>query len=142
MKQKFSTHWISSSQPRKQRKYAANAPLHLKVKKMSVALSKELREKYSKRSIGVRKGDSVRIVKGKFKKKEGKVSEVSLKKMKIYVEGIQVKKQDGSKSNVPFRPSNVKIIELNLDDKKRSAKLENKMKKEKSENKPKTEAKK
>ena len=123
MKQKFSTSWNSSKQPRKQRKYLANAPLHIKRKMLSVNLSKELRVKHGKRNVPVVKGDKVKIMRGKFKKKQGKVVEVKTKMMKIYVEGIQVKKQEGSKVNVPMRASNLQIVELNLNDKKRMAKL-------------------
>ena len=43
---------------------------------------------------------------------------------KITIEGIQVKKLDGSKVNVNLRPSNLQIIELNLEDKKRLNKKE------------------
>jgi len=42
MKQKFSTTWKASKQPRKQRKYSANAPLHIKRKMLSANLSKTL----------------------------------------------------------------------------------------------------
>jgi hypothetical protein len=35
------------------------------------------------------------------------------------MEGIQVKKQDGSKANIKLQPSNLQIIELNIEDKKR-----------------------
>ena len=123
MKKHFSVSWKASKQPRKQRKYLANAPLHIKKKFINVNLSKELRKKYGKRNIGLRKNDKVKIMKGKFKKKTGKVLIIKLKRGKIYIEGIQVKKQDGSKVNVPLRPSNLQIIELNLDDKKRMKKL-------------------
>ena len=116
---KFSLSWKASSKPKKQRKYKANAPLHLKRKLLSCNLSKELRKKYLIRNVPVRKGDTVKILRGKFKKKEGKVTEVFLKLSKIVVEGIQVKKQDGSKANIKLQPSNVQIINLNLDDKKR-----------------------
>jgi large subunit ribosomal protein L24 len=129
MKQKFSTFWKSSKQPRKQRKYIANAPLHLKRKLLSVNLSKELRKKYGKRNIVLRKGDKVKIMRGKFKKKQGKVIEVHIKRQKIILEGIQVKKQDGSKANVPLRASNLQIIELNLDDKKRMKSIKQESKK-------------
>jgi len=129
MKKKFSTSWKSSKQPRKQRKYTANAPLHIKKKLVSVNLSKDLRKKYGKRNIPVRKNDIVRIMKGKFKKKKGKVSEVKLKKSKIIIEGIQVKKQDGSKVNFPMKASNLQIIELYLEDKKRTKKLGTEVKK-------------
>jgi large subunit ribosomal protein L24 len=119
MKKQFSTAWKASSQPRKQRKYLAKAPLHIKRKFLNVNLSKDLRKKYGMRNISVRKGDIVKIMKGKFKKKTGKILEVKTKKAKVYVEGMQVKKLDGSKVNIPFRTSNLQIIELNSEDKKR-----------------------
>tara|TARA_Y100000310_G_scaffold319814_1_gene375567 strand:+ start:1808 stop:2254 length:447 start_codon:yes stop_codon:yes gene_type:complete len=119
MKNKFSKSWKSSKQPRKQRKYLANAPLHIKKKFLSVNLSKDLRKKHGKRNISIRKGDTIKVMRGKFKKKQGKITEVNTKTSKISIEGIQVKKQDGSKVNVKLRPSNLQVIELNLEDKKR-----------------------
>lgn len=119
MKSKFSKHWKSSKQPRKKRKYIANAPLHIKRKFLRVNLLKELREKVGQRNIGIRKGDKIKILRGKNKGKTGKIVVVDTKKTRVYVEGIQIKKQDGSKTNIPLRPSNLQIIELNEDDKKR-----------------------
>lgn len=124
MKKKFSTKWKASSQPRKQRKYRANAPLHLKKKLVSANLSKELRKKHGKRNIGIRKGDVVRIMRGKFKGKKGKITKVRLDISKVTIEGIQVKKQDGSKADIKLQPSNLQIIELNLEDRKRKIKRE------------------
>ena len=66
---KFSIHWKSSKRPGKQRKYRKNSELHLKKKFLSANLSKELRKKYGKRSMVVRKGDVVKICRGKFRKK-------------------------------------------------------------------------
>ncbi|MDP3992523.1 MAG: 50S ribosomal protein L24 [Candidatus Pacearchaeota archaeon] len=123
MKKHFSTHWKSSRKPRKQVKYAANAPLHLRRKFMSTNLSKELRKKYGKRNLPLRKGDAVKIMKGKFRKKTGKIIAVYTKKMKVEVEGMQIKKQDGSKANVKFNPSFLQITELNLEDRKRNEAL-------------------
>ena len=137
MKKKFSTAWKSSKQPRKQRKYVAKAPLHIKRKLLSVNLSKDLRKKYGKRNVVVKKGDTVKIMNGKFKKKTGKIIQVFTKKSKVTIEGIQVKKQDGSKVNVKLQPSNLQIIELNLTDNKRfsNKKTESKSNKENKENK-------
>ena len=112
MKQKFSTHWKGSKQPRKQRKYLANAPLHLRKKFVSINLSKELRKKIEKRNIPAKKGDKVKVFSGKFKGKTGKILIVNLKTSKIIVEDIQVKKQDGSKANFKLQPSNLQIVEL------------------------------
>lgn len=122
----FVKSWKSSRIPKKQRKYAAKAPLHIRKKFVSVNLSKELRKKYGKRNLPVRKGDNVKIMRGKFKNKKGKVLEVNLKKSKITVEGIQVRKQDGSNVNFKLKPSNLQITELMLDDKSRVKKLETK----------------
>ena len=120
MKTKFSRSWIKSKQPRKQRKYRSNAPLHVKQKFLHAHLSKELRKKYNKRSLAVRKGDSVKVMRGQFKDKTGKVDEVSVKKTQVYVNGIEFVKRDGTKSRYPLQPSNLIITELNMDDKIRS----------------------
>jgi large subunit ribosomal protein L24 len=119
MKRKFSISWNASRQPRKQRKYVFNAPLHIRHKLVSANLSKELRKKYGKRSFPLRKGDSVKIMVGEFKKKTGKIASVDLKRLRISIEGIQRTKKDGSKVNVWFDSSNLQIQELNLEDKKR-----------------------
>jgi len=119
MSKKFYNKWKASRQPKKQRKYLANAPLHIKRKFLSVNLSKDLRKKFGKRNLPLRKGDVVKIKKGKFKGKQGKIIEIRIKKEKIIVEGIQIKKRDGSKVNVRLRPQNLQIIELNTEDKKR-----------------------
>lgn len=90
---------------------------------LSSSLNKELREKYGKRSMPIRKGDGVVVMRGKFKKKKGKIAGVNLKKMKAAIEGIQRAKKDGTKVNVFFDPSKLQITELNLDDKERIKKL-------------------
>ncbi len=124
MKQNFSTSWKSSKQPRKQRKYIANAPLHTRRKFLSSTLSKELRKKYKGRSIPVRSGDKVKILRGQFKKKEGKVIKIDTKRLKVHIEAIQLVKKDGSKAFYPIHPSNLSILELNMEDKERKKSLE------------------
>ena len=143
MERKFSTSWKASSQPRKQRKYRANAPLHLRKEFVSINLSKELRKKIGKRNIPAKKGDKVKICVGKFKGKTGKIVTINLKTSKIVVEDIQVKKMDGSKANFKLQPSNLQIIELEerkLKPKKENVKKENQ--KNKTANKSKLEDKK
>ena len=127
MKRKFSTSWKKNRKPRKQRKYRHNAPLHIKQKFVRVHLSKELRKKYGKRSIGLRKGDKVKVMKGQFKKHTDKVDVVDLKRGKVYVVGIEVAKKDGTKTTHPIEPSNLMITELIIDDKMREKKLNTKV---------------
>ena len=120
MKTKFSSSWKKSKQPRKQRKYRYNAPLHVKQKFVSTHLSKDLRKKYKKRNVNLRKGDSVKVMRGQFKNKSGKVDEVDVKKTSVYVDGIETVKRDGTKSRYPIHPSNLIITEVNLEDKMRN----------------------
>ncbi len=120
MKQKFSNLWKASKQPRKQRKYLANAPLHTRHKFLSAHLSKELRKKHGKRNLPLRKGDEVLVMRGNFRKKRVKVASINLKKGKVTLENIQRTKKDGTKVNVYFHPSVLQIENLNLDDKERT----------------------
>lgn len=133
MKQKFVNSWVESVQPRKQRKYRYNAPLHTRHKFLSANLSKELRKKYGMRNIPLRKGDEVIVMRGKFAKKKGKILDVKLKRSKVTVEGINRKKTDGTKVNVYLDPSILQIISANADDSKRSKKMKVEKKIEKKE---------
>jgi len=130
----WSKDWNSSKNPSKQRKYRHKAPLHIKQKLMGVHLSLELRKKYGTRTITVRKGDEVKILRGQFRKKTGKVSEVKLKRGKVFVDGIEHVKKDGSKALYALNPTNLMITELILDDKKRKSKLVKEDKKESKKN--------
>ncbi len=122
----FKKSWKSSKQPKKQRKYRKNAPLHTRIKFMAAHLSKDLREKHCKRSISLRKGDKVKIMRGNFKGKTGVVERVVSKLEKVYLTGIEVIKKDGTKKLVPLMPSNLLITQLNIEDKKRKIKTEKK----------------
>ena len=124
----FSSAWRSSKNPGKQRKFVYKGALHVKQKMVNANLSKELRTKHGFRSLGIRKGDKVKVVRGQFRKHLGKVDRVDLKKTKIYVEGVELIKKDGTKTAYPIHPSNIMLIELNLDDKKRQKILERKKK--------------
>ena len=124
MKKKFSKKWLSSKQPRKQRKYRYNAPLHLRKKFISTHLSKQLQGLYKTRAFPLRKGDTVKVMRGNFKNKTAKVTSIETKKIKVYLEGLQKTRKDGTKVNVQFNPSNLLITELNLEDKERLKSLD------------------
>jgi large subunit ribosomal protein L24 len=86
---------------------------------MGALLDKPLREKYGMRNIEVRKGDDVKIMRGKFSKKQGKVVVVDVKNTRIQVDGVQRAKRGGEKLETWFHPSNVKIILLDNSDNRR-----------------------
>ncbi|RXW18735.1 hypothetical protein EST38_g7131 [Candolleomyces aberdarensis] len=87
---------------------------------MSSALSRELRTKHNTRSLPIRKDDEVRIVRGKFKGREGKVLQVYRKKWVIHVDRVQRDKSNGASSPIGIHPSNVVIINIKLDKDRRA----------------------
>jgi len=93
-------------------------PLHLRKKLFRMHLSKELKKKYKKRSIAVRVGDKVKIMRGQFRKKEGKIERVDRRNVRIYIEGIEVVKKDGTKALFPVHPSNALLVDV-AEDKRR-----------------------
>ena len=127
----WSRSWVSSIHPSKQRKYRFKAPLHVRQKFLHVHLAPELRKKYGLRAVMLRKGDKVKILRGQHKKKTGAVTKVFLKQEKVFVEGIQKTKKDGSTVPLALNPTNLMITTLNLDDKRRKEKIEKKQGKEK-----------
>jgi len=138
---KFSASWKSSTQPRKQRKYRFNAPLHHRQKLVHTHLSPVLRKKYGVRNIQIRKDDKVKILRGQFRGKEGKVEQVFLKKGYVHITGAEIIKRDGGKVYTHLDPSNVMILELELSDKIRKKKLESKIAQLKTSGKTPTEKK-
>ena len=115
-----------SKQPRKQRKARFQAPLHVRHKLMGVTLSEELRERYDTRSLPVKKGDTVLVMRGDFKEQEGKVEKVDLKNYRLFIDGVSVQKPDGNQIYHPVHPSNVMMVELDLEDEERNQVLERK----------------
>jgi large subunit ribosomal protein L24 len=114
------------TKPTKQRKMLFQAPDHIRYKLFAAPVSPELRKSHGVKTIPVRSGDTVRIMRGDHKGFEGKITSVDRKKYRIYVEGLTREKVDGTTTFVPIHPSKVMITRLNLDDKWRRKILERK----------------
>jgi len=82
---------------------------------MSAPLSKDLRSKYSVRSLPIRRDDEVMIVKGHYHDREGKVTQVYRKKFRIHVERVTRDKVNGQTVPIGIHPSKVMITKLKLD---------------------------
>ena len=108
-----------SKQPRKQRKALYNAPAHARGKYLSATLSKDLRADLGKRSLPVKSGDKVRVLRGDFKGHEGEVLSVDYGSYKVSIEDVTLSKPDGTTSFLPVDPSNLMIIEADLKDDRR-----------------------
>ena len=112
-----------SKQPRKQRKELYNKDLHKRRKVMSITLSKDLREKTGKRNSTPRKGDEVKVMRGKHRGEKGKITAIDHASYRVGVEKITVRKKDGKEIPVMMQPSNLMIIALKEGDKKRKVKV-------------------
>lgn len=116
----------SVKNPRKQRERLFNAPAHIRHKLMSAHLAPDLVKSHGIKSLPVRKGDTVRIMRGDHEGFEGKISTVDLANYRIFVEGLTREKVDGTVIFVSVHPSKVLIKTLNLDDKWRKRTLQRK----------------
>ncbi|MFQ5800374.1 MAG: 50S ribosomal protein L24 [Candidatus Hydrothermarchaeales archaeon] len=112
-----------SKQPKKQRKALYKARLHRRQKLVSSHLSDTLKARYKRRTVGLRKGDTVEVLRGDFAGHKGKVEKVSLKRLRINVSGASVKRTDGTDRYYPIHPSNVVITKLDTTDERRMKKL-------------------
>ena len=110
----------------KQRKRHFSAPFHKKHSLMSAHLAASLRGKINARSLPLRKGDKVRIMRGDFKDYEGEITKVDLKAIQVYVDGAVVEKADGTRIEYPIHPSNIEIIDINRKDEMRDKAIERK----------------
>ena len=108
-----------SKQPRKQRKALYNAPAHARGKHLSATLSKDLRADLGKRSLPLRSGDKVRVLRGDFKGHEGEVLDVDYGSYKVTIEDVTLSKPDGTAVFLPVDPSNLVIIDADLKDDRR-----------------------
>lgn len=113
-----------SKKPGKQRLAQINAPYHIRRKFMTAKLVRELREKLGIKRLPVRKGDVVRVVRGEWTGHEGKVVAVDYKKIALHIDGVTIKKADGTPVYYPIHPSNVMIVKLDLSDKFRKKIIE------------------
>jgi large subunit ribosomal protein L24 len=113
-----------SSQPRKRRALLRSADIHARNKSLSAALSRDLKEKHSSDHVTLRKGDTVKIMRGDFKGIEGKVAKTYSKSGQITVEGVTREKLKGGTVQVKINASKVMLTSFNLDDKLRRKALE------------------
>jgi len=97
-------------------------------KQISAPLSKDLRKKYSRRSVRIMVDDTAKVIRGEYKGITGKVSKISTSNSSIAIEGNKKEKLKGDKIDVYIHSSNVIVTSLKTDDKWRIKILEKKPK--------------
>jgi large subunit ribosomal protein L24 len=115
---------MPSIKPKKQRLAVFKAPLHIRHKFLTAKLSEELRSKLGVKRLPIRSGDVVKILRGDWAGHEGKVIKVDYDRLRIHVEGVTVKKADGTPVYYPIHASNVIIVKANVADKVRKKIIE------------------
>ncbi len=103
---------MRSATRRKSRKNYFRAPIHERRKQVKAPLSSELRKELKKRNSVVKKGYTVKVMRGSHKGKEGRVIRVSYMKRLIYIEGITRPNARGEDKPTPIHPSNVVITSI------------------------------
>ncbi len=117
---------IESSKPKKQREYLYSKPLHKRQKDLSGHLSKKLRQALGKRSLQLRKGDTVRVMKGAKRNSEGKIMSVDYKKSIVCIEKLTRKKTDGTEIPLQFKACNLLVTDVDRSDSRRFKKAKEK----------------
>ena len=97
-------------------------------KQISTSISKDLRKKYSRRSIRIMVNDTVKVIRGEYKGLAGKVAKISIESNSVAIEGNKKEKLKGEKIDVYIHSTNMIITALNTDDKWRLKILEKKPK--------------
>nr|XP_058907620.1 large ribosomal subunit protein uL24-like [Kogia breviceps] len=106
-----------TSDPSENRKRHFNAPSHIHRKMVSSPVSKELRQKYNVRSVPIRKGDEVHVVRGLYRGQQiGKGVQVYRKKHVMYVARVQREQANSATVHVGIHPSKVAITGLKPDE--------------------------
>ncbi len=124
MSEKWKKSWKSSKKAKKQRMYRANAPYHLRKKFLSVKLSDDLQDTIGKKTLPVRSGDKVEVMRGEHKGLSSLVDRVDYTNYKVYLTDIERERVDGTEAKIALEPSNLKLVKLELEDERRISEVE------------------
>ena len=99
-------------------------------KQICAPISKDLRKKYSRRSVRIMINDTVKVIRGEYNGLTGKVAKISIENNSVAIEGNKKEKLKGEKIDVYIHSTNMVVTSLNTDDKWRLKILEKKPKSE------------
>ncbi|HYA10523.1 MAG TPA: 50S ribosomal protein L24 [Thermoplasmata archaeon] len=102
--------------PRRQRRSLYTAPTSERRRRMTVLLSRELRRRFQKRNVPVRKGDTVRVLQGSFAGREERVARVSRRDYSVTLDNVTLKTAEEKLKPLALRTAHLVITRLNLAD--------------------------
>lgn len=107
---------ISPHSPRRQRKALYTADTFERRIRMGVPLSRELRSRFRRRAVPVRKGDTVRVLSGSFVGREERVAKVDRRAYRVTLDNVTLKTADEKLKPLSLGVGNLVITRLNLSD--------------------------
>ncbi len=107
---------ISPHSPRRQRKAVYDADLFERRRRMTVPLSRELRRRFHRRSVALRKGDTVRVMKGSYLGREERVQRLDRRGYTVTLDNVTLKSGEEKLKPLPIRTNHLLIVRLNLAD--------------------------
>ncbi|MCI4368815.1 MAG: 50S ribosomal protein L24 [Thermoplasmata archaeon] len=105
-----------SRQPRRQRKAVFTADSFERRRRMTLPLSRELRARYGRRQLPVRKGDTVRVLSGSYSGREERVAKIDRRTYSLTLDNVTGKTADQKLKALPIKPSHLVLTRLNLSD--------------------------
>ncbi len=102
--------------PRRQRRALYTATSTERRRRMTVPLSKELRRRFGRRNVPIRKGDTVRVLSGSYAGEETRVARVTRRDYAVTLENVTLHTADEKLKPLALRPSHLVITRLNLAD--------------------------
>lgn len=106
----------SPRSPRRQRRALYTATTFERRRRMTVQLSRELRRRFHRRSVALRKGDTVRVLSGSYKGREERVAKIDRRGYAVSLDNVTLKAADEKMKPLGLRPGHLVITRLNLSD--------------------------
>ncbi len=106
----------SPHSPRRQRRALYNASTFERRRRMTVPLSRELRGRFGRRALPLRKGDTVRVLSGSFVGREERVAKVNRRDYSVTLDNVTLKTAEEKLKPLALRTSHLVLTRLNLAD--------------------------
>jgi len=106
----------SPHSPRRQRKALYSASTTERRIRMTVPLSRELRSRFHRRALPIRKGDTVRVLAGSYEGREERVAKVDRRGYTVTLDNVTLKTADEKMKPLSLGVGHLVITRLNLSD--------------------------
>ena len=107
---------LSPHSPRRQRKAVYEASTFERRILMTVPLSRELRRRFQRRSVPLRKGDTVRVMSGSFVGREERVAKIDRRGYSVTLDNVTLKTGEAKLKPLAIKTSHLVLTKLNLAD--------------------------